>query len=216
VPRGDKYVFPDLTDATSALLCVPIPLVPFFRRWFDEMQAQHIWKTRSDWFAAYQAFAEIEEGMMAGCMQQLISEQQRVYRLWDTALNGTQYEDLAGVISPALPSVPPASTGAANAMRAHIGRIQQLIENTTDGATYAAGSGIDGSPALEDGQDIRTVLRRLIAGLDGGSDPAPADNVLMALRGTVGADTTRNVIDSNIAQLGELLTRLTEIRDKLA
>jgi hypothetical protein len=46
---------------------------------------------------------------MAGCMQQLIDEQQRLYRLWDTALNGTAYTVAGDVISPELPAVPPAS-----------------------------------------------------------------------------------------------------------
>jgi hypothetical protein len=185
------------------------------RRWFDEMQEHYVWKSPDDWHRAYQIFAELEEQLMAGCLQQLIDEQQRLYRLLDASLNGTQYELVGDVISPALATVPSASTGAPNALRSHVGRLWQLAENTTTGATYAAGAGIDGSPELADDQAVRAVIRRLIEGVDGGATPAPDDNLLMALRGTSVATTDRNVIDRNITKLSELLTRLTEIRDKL-
>jgi hypothetical protein len=103
----------------------------------------------------------------------------------------------------------------ASDLHGRLKRIWQLTENSTDGRTFGSGAGIDSSPALTDDQALRDVLRRLIAGIDGNTDPAPADNLLMALRGTVVATTDRNVIDSNISKLTELLTRLTEIRDKL-
>jgi len=216
VPRDAiKYVCPDLANTPSALLCVPIPLIPHFRQFFGDMQHQSIWQTRDDWFNAYQAFAEIEEMLMAGCMQQLIDEQRRVYRLLDSALNGTQYTDVAGVITPALTSVPSASANTPNALRAHVSRLWQLAENEVAGVTASADESILGAPALPDSHTVRDLLRRLTAGIDGNSEPAPDDNLLMALRGTAVATADRNVIDSNIAKLSDLLTRLTEIRDKL-
>ena len=213
----DKYTFPLLTDAPGALVCVPIPIIPFFRKLCDEMQERSIWQTRDDWLRAYQAFAEIEEELMAGCIQTLIESNNRLYRLLDTALNGTEYtvDVPTELVIPSIAAVPPISASATNALRAHVGRLLALAENSTSGATYAAGSGVDGAPALEDDQSVRAVIRRLIQGVDGGATPAPDDNLLMALRGTSEATTDRNVIDSNITKLAELLTRLTEIRDKL-
>jgi hypothetical protein len=183
------------------------------------MQSHSIWRTRDDWYNGYQAFTELEEQLMAGCMQQLIEEQRRVYRLLDTSFNGTQYSEAGGIISPELPTVPPASTSEPNALRAHVGRLWHLVENATTGTTAVAGEGIDGAPALTDQQTARDLLRRLIKAADGGADPAPADNLLTALRGTTVASSTRNVIDSNGTTLTTLLdqveTLLTEIRDKL-
>jgi hypothetical protein len=227
VPGGDtSYVFPDLSNAPGALLCVPIPLIPYFRLFFTEMQSRSVWRTRDDWYRAYQSFAELEEQLMAGCMQQLIDEQRRLYRLWDTALNGTIYEIMpsvpestaAPVITPPIPLVPPASTGETNALRAHVGRLWHLAENSVAGVTAPVDAGVTGAPALTDEQTVRKLLRRLTAGLDGGGD-APADNILVALRGTVQAGTDRNVIDAGGGSLSSLLdqveTLLTEIRDKL-
>jgi hypothetical protein len=50
-------------------------------------------------------------------------------------------------------------------------------------------------------------IDRLIAGIDGGGD-APADNVLVALRGTTVAGEMRNVIDSNTAAITDALDPL--------
>jgi hypothetical protein len=218
VPRGDKYVFPDITNAQSALLCVPMPLVPFFRRWFDEMQQRYNWQSREDWFSAYQAFAKMESELMSSCLADLITEQQRLYRLLDTSLNGTQYTVTGDLISPALPAVPTSSANATNALRAHISRIWQLLENDIAGITAGPGESIVGAQALPDGDSVRDVLRRLIAGTTY-ADPKPADNLLMALRGTVVASTERNVIDDSGTAIVDLIdqveTLLTQIRDSL-
>jgi hypothetical protein len=195
--------------------------VPLVGGQLGQLEQRYEWASDADWRAGYQVIAELQEQlfMSLNCVQKLIDEQQRLYRLWDTALNGTQYSEAGGVVTPELPAVPPASASEANAMRAHIGRIWHLAENSVAGQTAAAGEGIAGAPALTDDQTVRQLLRRLIAGLDGNTDPAPVDNLLMALRGTTIASSTRNVIDSNGATLTTLLdqveTLLTEIRDKL-
>ena len=161
---------------------------------------------------------------MGSCIQDLIDSNDRLYRLLDTALNGTEYTatpDGAGgsVVSPQIADVPPTSISAPNAMRAHVGRLWHLAESSTSGATYAAGAGVDGTPALSDAVALRAVLRRLIDGLDGGGNDPPADNVLTALRGTSPAGATRNVIDTQGGSLADLVDQvealLTEIRDKL-
>lgn len=178
MPGGDKkYVFPDLTDAQSALLCVPMPLIPFFRRFFQDMQRREIWRTRADWFDAYQTFAELEEMLMGSCLKDLVEEQQRLYRLWDTALNGTQYTVAGDVISPALPAVPPADSNATNALRAHVTRLWQLGENAVAGVTAGPGEGIAGAPALPDSDTARQLLRRLIVAIDGNGTPPPEENL---------------------------------------
>jgi hypothetical protein len=218
-----KFTFPEglvETNTDAVMLCVPVPLVSYFRRFFAQMESPYVWKTQADYLRAYPVFAETEAQMAAApCASSIVDAIDRLYRLTDTSLNGTQYEDVAGVITPALPAVPPASTSAPNAMRAHIGRLWHLVENTTTGETYPAGAGIDGSADLPDSQTLRAALRRLIAGIDGNTDPAPGDSILMALRGTNETGAARNVIDSNseravylVEQLGALLV---EIRDKL-
>jgi hypothetical protein len=224
-----KFTFPaGLLDGEpdAVLLPIPVPVVPYFRRFFAQMESPYVWKSRADFERAYPVFVEIEAQMTLASLSTLTESIERLYRLWDTSLNGTQYEvsELAGpdgrpIITPTIPTIPPASTSAPNAMRAHVGRMWHLAENSVAGETAPAEAGIDGAPALEDNQTARQLLRRLTAGVDGGGEPAPLDNLLVALRGTVQADTDRNVIDASGGDLVTLLdgveALLAEIRDKL-
>lgn len=218
-----KFAFPEgllSGEPDSVLLCIPVPVVSYFRRFFAQMESSYVWKTAEDYKRAYPVFAEIEAQMAGGsCLQQLIDEQRRLYRLLDTALNGTQYVSAAGVITPAIPAVPPASANATNALRAHVSRLWQLGENAVAGVTAGPGESIAGAPALPDDGTARELLRRLITGVDGNGTPAPGDNLLTALRGTTEAGADRNVIDSTGGNLAALLDQvealLTEIRDKL-
>lgn len=199
VPGGDKYTFPNLTDAPTAAVCVPIPIIPFFRDFFAHMQQRGLWQTRDDWLKAYRIFGQIEAELMGSCIQDLIESNNRLYRLLDTALNGTQYtatpDGIGGItILPQIADAPPASVSAPNAMRSHIGRLWHLVENLTSGTTYAADAGVDGAPALPDAVALRDVFRRLIAGIDGGAEP-PATNL--------------------VELLDQAETLLAEIRDKL-
>jgi hypothetical protein len=212
-----KFEFPaGLLDGEhdSVLLCVPVPLVPYFRRFFAQQQSPYIWKTRADFERAYPAFTAIEAQMTASCISNLVAEQQRLYRLLDTALNGTHYTVVPmgsePVIVPELPAVPPASANATNSLRAHITRLWQLAENDVAGVTAGPGEGIAGAPALPDDTTARQLLRRLTQAVDGNGTPAPGDNLLAALRGQVESGESRNVIDK-IAALDALLDEIKEL-----
>jgi hypothetical protein len=204
-----KFSFPpDLLagEHDAVLLCVPVPVLPYFRRFFAQQQSPYIWKTRADYDRAYPVFAAIEAQMTASCLSDLVESNNRLYRLLDTSLNGTLYEvsELLGldgnpIINPPIPTIPPAGTTAPNALRAQVARLRVLAENTAVGATAPAGAGLDGAPALADDSTARQLLRRLTVGIDGNDTPAPGDNLLAALRGQVPADAERNVIDKIIA-----------------
>lgn len=188
-----KFTFPaDLLEGSpeSVLVCIPIPVLPYLRRFFAQMQSSYIWKSSDDFERAYPVFSGIEAQMTSSCVSGITESIDRLYRLLDTTLNGTQYTDNAGIISPELPSVPPASASATNAMRAHIGRIWKLLENTTNGATAATGEGVDGAPALDDNQSTRAVIR------------AKADEIKQAI---VDGNTDVEQLLDDVAQLVILL-----------
>lgn len=219
-----KFSFPaGLLDGEpdAVVLCIPVPLVPYFRRFFAQVESPYVWKSAADHERAYPVFAEIEAQMAAAsCVSHIVEAIDRLYRLNDSSLNGTEYTAVGDVITPAIPAVPPASANATNAMRAHITRIWQLLENDVAGVTAGPGEGVLGAPALPDDGTARELLRRLITGVDGNGEPAPADNLLTALRGTTQAGETRNVIDSTgggnlAALLDQVEALLIEIRDKL-
>jgi hypothetical protein len=70
-----------------------------------------------DWEQGYRWIVGLQADLMANCIQNLIEEQQRLYRLLDSSLNGAIYEvtgtdPVTGkpIIAPAIPTVPPEST----------------------------------------------------------------------------------------------------------
>lgn len=133
--------------------CVLVPmrrgLVPFVAGALRMYEAKSYWATRDDYERAYNAFVELQMAMLNNCLTQLVEGQDRLYRLWDTALNGTQYaETEPGIITPPIPAVPDASTSAPNALRAQVGRMSHIMENAATGATFSEGAGIEGAPAL--------------------------------------------------------------------
>lgn len=142
---------------------------------------------------------------------QIVEAIDRLYRLIDTSYNGTQYtaeppDPVTGdqVVTPAIPAAPPASTDAQNAMRAHLGRLWQLAENSTSGATFGAGAGITGSTALNDNVPTRETIRAaqgiINAGWFGiGGQPATMADIINALR--VGSQSQAGIIDNALEEI---------------
>lgn len=190
---NDKYIFPGTAynAGNYTLLCVNTSFIPFFRIFFSEMQDISKWSTRDDWWRGYQVFAEMEEMLMGGCIQQLIDEQRRTYRLLDTSLNGVAYTATtdAGTgittISPDIPVVPANVVGVAPGLR------RQLLD--MQGIINAGWFGIGGQPAtiadvvnaLRVGSSGKgtSLINTLASILSAGSDVAAIFNLVENLLG---------------------------------
>lgn len=141
-----KFLFPSATyQQNCTLLCIDVAFIPFFRLFFSEMQERWRWSTREDWWRSYQVFAEMEEMLMSGCVQQLVEGQNRLYRLLDTSFNGVVYtatldpDTQITTITPDQPVVPAATVGVAPGLR------RQLLD--MQGIINAGWFGIGGQPA---------------------------------------------------------------------
>lgn len=171
-------------------------LVPLISGALAKFQERGVWASAEDYEAGYNAFAELQAAMSGNTLRELITAVNQVYRLLDTSLNGTQYTADGDLVEPAIPAVPPASTNAANALRAHVGRLHQLAENAATGAAYAADSGIDGAAALDYAGSWRARLEAVQGEInDGwfgiGGQPARLADLVNALRIGSEGDTTR-------------------------
>lgn len=93
--RKPKLTFPESLSGNVVAVCVEMEMIPLLcgllRKWEDS----GVWATDEDWQNGYQWAAQIQEQLMAGCLntgiQTIIDEQRRLYRLLDTALNGAAY-----------------------------------------------------------------------------------------------------------------------------
>jgi|SRR5690606_22281615 len=191
--RAKPYQAKDTSDTN--IVSLPIRYVPLMV-WAVEMQKDHNdWVTTEDWSAGYTHICAVQwELLMGNSMADLLESNNRLYRLLDTSLNGTQYtsspnpaDPARPLVEPAIPAVPPASTSAPNALRAHVGRLHLLAENAATGAEYPAGSGVEGSAALDYDGSWRARLER-VQGLinEGwfgiGGEPATVAHIVEALR----------------------------------
>lgn len=132
---NDKYKFPGTAynAGNYTLLCVNTACIPFFRLFFSEMQEVSKWSSRDDWWRGYQAFAEMEEMLMSGCVDALIEGQNRIYRLLDTALNGRVYTAITDpvthitTVTPDQPVVPDPGVGDAPGLRRQLLDMQGIL-----------------------------------------------------------------------------------------
>jgi hypothetical protein len=157
-----KYLFPGAAYNAQnyALVTINIALIPYFRIFFAEMQERYHWSTREDWWRSYQAFAEIEEMLMGGAIQQITDRQDQLYRLVDSTLNGTAYtattdpDTQATTIAPEIPVVPELPEGITAGLR------RQLLD--AQGVLPAGWLGFGSTPATT--ADVVRALRNDTAG----------------------------------------------------
>ncbi len=258
-----------LVPEPSYLVCVPRRLIPLLCGTLATLEARDAWASDSDWQQGYTWIVALQAELMSGCVDRIVESQDRIYRLLDSALNGTAYSAVPAsaplpatapdptkpTISPAIPDVPVNSLGIAPGLRKQlldaqgtlpagwfgwgeapattadlvralrndsqqqIDRVKtsfNALQTLAQGATVfdvVGGFLSDGAEITAEGGILATLIvstmaqaamlgtmagqiDRLIASLDGGGLTGPADNVLLALRGTLEASETRNVIDA--------------------
>lgn len=146
-----KFAFPEgLLDGEpdAVLLCIPVPVVPYFRRFFAQMECPYVWKTHEDFLRAYPVFAEIEAQMATtSCVSNVVTAIDRVYRLLDSVYNGATYTEAGGLVEPAIPAAPADVALDELPAAALRRRIERLI------------AGVDGNGTPAPGDNLLTALR---------------------------------------------------------
>lgn len=145
-------------------------------------------------------------------LQELIDGQNRIYRLLDSALNGTQYTWAANpadparpVIGPEIPIVPPAVGDEPLGARAQLHRLYQLAENGATGAEFETSSAMLGTVELDYNGSWRARLEAIQGVFDegwfgiGGQQATLAD-IVKSLR--VGDSTQTNRLQDLLDAIG--------------
>ncbi len=123
------------------LVCVPLGLVPILCGTLHTLELREAWATDADWVQGYTWITTLQAELMSGCVDRIVESNDRIYRLLDTALNGTAYtatpaespvpdpvpDPTKPIILPALPDVPDAGSPALLPIYAIRYRIEQLI-----------------------------------------------------------------------------------------
>jgi hypothetical protein len=149
-------LFPALPEGHACVLVLlPAPLVPHVAGSMRELEEREYWFSDADHESGYNAIAEVYICMATGCLTELVEAQNRLYRLLDTQLTGTEYaaSELDGVIT-VLPPIPAAPPPPLRSFHSRLERLEHLLDNAYNGQQYL--------PDFGDTDSVRDLLRALI------------------------------------------------------
>lgn len=167
--------FPDdWREQPCFVTAIPRPLVPFVGGLLKMMERRGFWATEGDYSAGYTAVIELEACLMATCLQDLLEQQNALYRMVNTALFGQEYTLVTPdplVVSPAIEPFVAIDSLNQDSLMGRIDRLTQLIDNRiagTETPLYDALPGIKQQleeviAALGEGTDLTEVISNLEA-----------------------------------------------------
>jgi len=152
---------------------IPKPLVPFVGGMLKIMELRGFWDADS-FNDAYNAVVGVEKCLMATCLDDLIESNNRMYRMLDTALFGTEYTIESENPLIVTPPIPPARLLAYDEQDSLLGRLDrltQLTDNTFNGTE---------TPLYDYTPDVKTLLASIKDAIEAaGTDD---DDMLAALQ----------------------------------
>lgn len=199
-----KYVFPLNYGEKCILVPIDAAIAPFVSGALNKFQSEYIWATQEDYEKGYNAFAELQAAMTNNCLQDLIDSNDRLYRLMDTALNGTAYsatpatsppaavpaDPTRPTFAPAIPLVPPATSPSALpviGLRHRFERVANLLDNLITGQQFPLNPAWISSDELQNGVGLRETITALQGEINAGwfgigGNSATLADVVNALR----------------------------------
>jgi hypothetical protein len=180
-----KHTFPENYGEGCILVEIDKALVPLVAGALKPFERRFSWVSDEDYEQGYNAFAELQVQFMGKCVQALIDSNDRIYRLLDTALNGVAYtatpatspppaappDPTRPTISPAIPTVPAASSPAQLApfaLRSRLERLINLADNLSTGQTFPLDPAFLSDSALNNNTGLRETIINLQGMLNAG------------------------------------------------
>src|SRR4029450_4850515 len=126
----------DWRDQPCFLAAIPRPLVPYVSGLLKLLEQRGFWASEDDYRDGYTATVELEECLMAACLDVLLAQNDAIYRLLNTTLRGQEYTVVSEdplVIEPAVEPVVELGFVDQNSVLGYLDRQTQLIDNTING-----------------------------------------------------------------------------------
>jgi hypothetical protein len=142
-----------------------IPLVAGALKHFEERRS---WHDDAEYELAYNAFADLQRCFMKCCIDDLLASNDRLYRLIDTAIFGTEYSVISA--DPVLvvePAIEPTHSLAIERDESILGRMEdmrQLLQNALNGTD---------TPLYDRANGVRDLLEQLITAAEAESELDP-------------------------------------------
>jgi hypothetical protein len=172
-----RYEFPaDYDERECYVVAINASLVPFVAGALRFFEKRGTWSSDADYERGYNAFAEIQKCLMATCLTELIESNNRLYRMLDTALFGTEYGVVTLdplVVTPELAPTHDLAIINADSLLGRLREQQLLLDNALNGAI---------SPSYARPSGIRDMLQLIIDDL---ADEEPLDPEMLAKLGEI-------------------------------
>ena len=164
----------DWRDQPCFLVSIPRPLVPYVSGLLKLLEQKGFWASSDDYVNGYTATIELEECLMATCLDVLLQQNDALYRLVNTALLGVAYTTVSEdplVVTPAIAPHVNLDIHDQDSLMGRIDRLTQLIDNRiagTDTPLYSDLPGLkqqleDVIAAIGDTTDLTTIISDLEA-----------------------------------------------------
>lgn len=165
--------FPDdWRDQPCFVIAIPRPLVPYVAGLLKIGENRGFWASEGDFMRGYTAIIELEECLMTTCLDVLLTKQDDLFRLVNTALRGQLYTVVSAdplVVTPAIEHAVELGFIDQDSLFGAIDRLTQLVDNRlagTDTPLYSDLPGIkqqleDIIAALGDDTDLAEIISQL-------------------------------------------------------
>jgi hypothetical protein len=151
----------DWRDQPCFLVSIPRPLVPYAGGLLKLLEMRGFWATEDDYRRGYTAVTELEECLMATCLDVLLQQNDALYRLLNTALLGVAYTTVSEdplVVTPAIAPHVNLDIHDQDSLMGRIDRLTQLIDNRIAGTETPL---YDDLPGLK--QQLQAVIEAIEA-----------------------------------------------------
>lgn len=134
-----KFTFPsDYSERECYLVPINAALIPLVAGALKKFEERRSWHDDSEYELAYNAFVDLQGCFMQLCVRDLIESNDRLYRMLDTALYGTEYtiQGIDPIITdPTIQATHSLDIQDARSILGRLNSVQLLLDNALNGAT---------------------------------------------------------------------------------
>lgn len=164
-----RYTFPtDYAERSCYVIAINASLIPLVAGALKHFEERRSWHDDAEHEQAYNAFADLQRCFMKCCIDDLIASNDRLYRMVDTALYGTEYTieetDPALIVTPEIGPTHELTIENADSILGRMEDMRQLLQNALNGTE---------TPNYDRANGVRDLLESLITAVEesGGLDP---------------------------------------------
>lgn len=149
----------DWREQPCFIASFPRPIVPFVAGLLRIMEQRGFWASADDYRRGYQATIELEECLMATCLDVLLEKQDALYRMVNTGIFGVTYSTVTEdplVVEPAIAPHVTLDVHDQDSIMGRLDRLTQLVDNRLAGTE---------TPLYDELPGIKQQLEDIIAAL---------------------------------------------------